>query len=90
MGLRMFRRQLEFHANNQKNIETKRLILRQWREDDAEVFALINQDEKVIEFLQEVIELCPYKIHRILTDNGAQFTYALLAKNLRPQIVSPI
>ncbi len=32
-------------------IETERLILRQWQEGDAEVFAAINQDLKVIEFL---------------------------------------
>jgi len=40
-----------------KNIETERLILRQWRADDAEVFALINQDEKVIEFLRGPMSL---------------------------------
>ena len=45
--------------------------------------------ENSVKFLQEVIELCPYKIHRILTDNGAQFTYALLAKNLRPKSFHP-
>ena len=36
-------------------------------------------------FLNEVIKLCPYKIHTILTDNGAQFTYKLLDENLRPK-----
>lgn len=36
-------------------------------------------------FLNEVIKLCPYKIHTILTDNGAQFTYNLLDKNYRPK-----
>ena len=39
--------------------------------------------ENSVEFLKQVIELCPYKIHRILTDNGSQFTYRLLAKHLR-------
>jgi len=37
------------------------------------------------EFLRNVIKDFPHKIHRILTDNGAQFTYALLAEHLRPQ-----
>ena len=41
--------------------------------------------ENSVKFLKEVIELFPYKIHRILTDNGAQFTYELLLKHLRPQ-----
>jgi len=45
--------------------------------------------ENSVKFLKEVIELCPYKIHRILTDNGAQFTYALLAKHLRPKAFHP-
>lgn len=36
-------------------------------------------------FLNEVIKLCPYKIHTILTDNGAQFTYNLLDKNCKPK-----
>ena len=30
------------------------------------------------DFLQKVIEKFPFKIHRILTDNGAEFTYKLL------------
>jgi RimJ/RimL family protein N-acetyltransferase len=32
-------------------IETDRLILRTWKEDDAEAYCQINQDPKVIEFL---------------------------------------
>jgi transposase-like protein len=36
-------------------------------------------------FLKNLIEACPFKIHRILTDNGAQFTYKLLAEHLRPK-----
>jgi transposase InsO family protein len=36
-------------------------------------------------FLKIVIDNCPYKIHTILTDNGAQFTYRLLLKALRPK-----
>ena len=37
------------------------------------------------EFLKRLIADCPFKIHRILTDNGAQFTYELLAEHLRPK-----
>jgi len=40
-----------------KKIKTERLILRKWHEDDAEVFAAINQDEKVIEFLRGTMTL---------------------------------
>jgi hypothetical protein len=36
-------------------------------------------------FLRNLIQDCPFKIHRILTDNGAQFTYALLAEHLKPK-----
>jgi RimJ/RimL family protein N-acetyltransferase len=34
-----------------KIIETKRLILRSWTQDDAPAFFLINQDPKVLKFL---------------------------------------
>ena len=37
------------------------------------------------QFLTNVIKDVPFKIHTILTDNGAQFTYALLAKHLQPK-----
>jgi len=40
-----------------KIIETSRLILRTWREDDAEAFAHINQDPKVIEYLRGFLTL---------------------------------
>jgi len=36
-------------------------------------------------FLTNLIAHCPFKIHTILTDNGAQFTYKLLAKHLCPK-----
>ncbi len=45
--------------------------------------------ENSVIFLQEVIDSFPYKIHRILTDNGAQFTYQLLSKHLRPKSFHP-
>jgi len=34
-------------------------------------------------FLENVIKNCPLKIHRILTDNGTEFTYKALAKKLQ-------
>lgn len=34
-------------------------------------------------FLHNLINHCPFKITKILTDNGAQFTYALLAEHLK-------
>ena len=37
------------------------------------------------DFLERFIQDCPFKIHTILTDNGAQFTYALLADHLKPK-----
>ena len=37
------------------------------------------------DFLANMVAQSPFKIHTILTDNGAQFTYALLAEHLRPK-----
>ncbi len=36
-------------------------------------------------FLKNVVAHFPFKIKKILTDNGAQFTYKLLAKHLQPK-----
>jgi len=36
-------------------------------------------------FLNNLIGDFPFKIHTILTDNGSQFTYELLAEHLRPK-----
>ena len=38
-------------------IETERLILRSWKDEDAAVFAAINQDPHVIEFLRGAMTL---------------------------------
>ncbi len=38
-------------------IKTERLILRAWQEEDAEIFAAINQDPRVIEFLRGSMSL---------------------------------
>jgi transposase InsO family protein len=54
----------------------------------AEIFE--NQTvESSLRFLENVYNFFPYKIHRILTDNGAQFTYKLLKKELRPKRFHP-
>ncbi len=37
------------------------------------------------DFLGNLIKDMPFKIHTILTDNGAQFTYDLLLEHLRPK-----
>ena len=34
---------------------------------------------------KRLINDCPFKITKILTDNGAQFTYELLAEHLKPK-----
>lgn len=39
------------------HIETERLILRKWRDEDAAAFAAINQDPQVIEFLRGPLSL---------------------------------
>ena len=41
--------------------------------------------ENASKFLTNLIAHCPFKITKILTDNGSQFTYALLAEHLRPK-----
>ena len=41
--------------------------------------------ETARDFLGNLIADFPFKIHRVLTDNGAQFTYVLSAEHLRPK-----
>jgi transposase len=50
----------------------------------AELYDKMTQKNTCI-FLQNFIDSCPFRINIILTDNGAQFTYKLLAKHLTPQ-----
>lgn len=45
--------------------------------------------ENACNFLENLIKDYPIRIHKILTDNGSQFTYALLAEHLRPQSKHP-
>jgi len=52
--------------------------------DRATKYTYVEMDERMIqanacEFLENFIEDVAFKIHTILTDNGAQFTYKLLA-----------
>ncbi|MBF0273827.1 MAG: IS481 family transposase [Nitrospinae bacterium] len=41
--------------------------------------------ESALDFLKQVIDFYPYQIHRILTDNGIQFTYRCLLKANQPK-----
>ena len=41
--------------------------------------------ESALAFLDIVFQFFPYQIHRILTDNGLQFTYSALPKNKKPK-----
>jgi len=43
------------------------------------------KQETSAKFLNNLIKDCPFKIKKILTDNGIQFTYQLLAEHLRPK-----
>jgi transposase InsO family protein len=52
------------------------------------IFAEIYKEmtiKKSCTFLQKLIDNFPTRITHILTDNGAQFTYKLLAKHLQPK-----
>ena len=42
-------------------------------------------NQSSVDFLQMTIAFFPYKIHRILTDNGQQFTYRGLSTKLKPK-----
>lgn len=41
--------------------------------------------EKSVQFLKMLVEFFPYPIHRILTDNGIEFTYRCLSPDKRPR-----
>ena len=45
--------------------------------------------ENAVQFLKNLNEACVFNITHILTDNGAQFTYKLLAQALQPDRVHP-
>lgn len=50
----------------------------------AEIYAKMTIKNSCV-FLKNLIAHFSFKIHKILTDNGAQFTYRLLVKNLTPK-----
>jgi len=50
----------------------------------AEIYDRMTQENSCI-FLENFLADYPIKITKILTDNGAQFTYELLAEHLRPK-----
>jgi transposase InsO family protein len=45
--------------------------------------------DNAVQFLHNLQQDCVFKLTHILTDNGAQFTYKLLAKKLQPDRVHP-
>jgi transposase-like protein len=45
--------------------------------------------ESSVNFLKNLIERCPLRIHRILTDNESEFTYKLLPKNRETKKTHP-
>ena len=52
------------------------------------VYAEIYEHQTIengVKFLNNMIEHCVFKITKILTDNGSQFTYELLAEHLKPK-----
>ncbi|WP_281649096.1 GNAT family N-acetyltransferase [Parendozoicomonas sp. Alg238-R29] len=54
-------------------IETKRLLLRQWRESDFEPFAVINSDERVMEFFPDLLS-------KFESDERAKICQSLIAE----------
>lgn len=49
------------------------------------MMAKSKTEEMAVLFLERVISFYPYRIHRILTGNGGEFTYAGMPKQLRPK-----
>ena len=54
----------------------------------AEIFANKTMENATL-FLKNVYKFYPYKIHTILTDNGLQFSYRALKKELKPNKAHP-
>ncbi len=65
-------------------IETERLLLRTWRQNDAEAYFLINQDPQVIEFLRGSLTMQQVRDF-ILAANKHQYElgYTLFAVELK-------
>ena len=56
-------------------IKTKRLLLRQWRDDDLVAFALLNSDPEVMKFLPKILSeeesnSLAKKIINLISENG--------------------
>lgn len=61
-------------------IETPRLILRDWKEEDVEPFARINSDEQVMEyFLKRLDEKETLAFYRRIVDEFADCGFGLYA-----------
>ncbi len=59
-------------------LKTKRLILRQWREEDLEPFALLNADARVMEFFPAVLsreesDVLAGRIEKLIREKGWGF-----------------
>jgi len=66
-------------------LETKRLILRQWNKEDLEAFSLLNADPEVMEFFPKVLSrkesnAMAEKIKNLISDRGWGF-WAVEVKN---------
>jgi len=74
-------RQIKFLSQRRKKLielNTERLILRQWREDDLPGFAVINADPKVMEFYPDLLSTqesnaAAGKFSRLISENGWGF-----------------
>ncbi len=69
-----------------KNLETERLILRQWKDSDIAIFVEINRDEKVMEFFPEVWSEeksrdCAEYFRKHFSENGFGFFAVELKEN---------
>lgn len=52
------------------------------------IFAHLYEQKRVedtLDFMEKVFQFFPYKIHRVLTDNGLQFSYRAMPQNKRPR-----
>lgn len=74
-------RQIKFLSQRRKKVielNTDRLLLRQWREEDLPSFAEINADPKVMEFYPDLLstqesDAAAGKFSRLISENGWGF-----------------
>ncbi len=55
----------------------------------CEIFSKKTMQNAITFFLKNTYKFFPYKIHTILTDNGLQFSYKALAKDLKTNKIHP-